>query len=105
MSVTNHVAPLLFAASARRVRPALCSVPCCRATAIMESAVAEDEKKPFDAELAVEDDTQPDPDETLTMPVGNGFGVWIVKARPPRALPRRAPRLTPAARVRRSRNT
>lgn len=39
----------------------------------------EDEKKPFDAEVAaIEDDTQPDPDEIMTMD-GAGGRVWIVK--------------------------
>lgn len=39
---------------------------------------AEDEKKPFDAEGANEDETQPDPDEPLMMESGNGR-VWLVK--------------------------
>jgi transcription initiation factor TFIIF subunit beta len=43
----------------------------------MEEAV-EDEKKPFDAEAGVEDDSQPDPDEQLMLDQGNGR-VWLVK--------------------------
>ncbi|KAF4615823.1 hypothetical protein D9613_012434 [Agrocybe pediades] len=38
----------------------------------------EDEKKPFDAEVAQEDDSQPDPDESLMLDQGNGR-VWLVK--------------------------
>ncbi len=39
----------------------------------------EDEKKPFDAEQGGnEEETQPDPDESLVMESGNGR-VWLVK--------------------------
>ncbi|KAF8168765.1 transcription initiation factor IIF, beta subunit [Pholiota molesta] len=38
----------------------------------------EDEKKPFDAETAPEDDAQPDPDEQLMLDQGNGR-IWLVK--------------------------
>ncbi|PSS32062.1 hypothetical protein PHLCEN_2v2169 [Hermanssonia centrifuga] len=45
----------------------------------MEDAVMEDEKKPFDAEQGGnEEETQPDPDESLVMESGNGR-VWLVK--------------------------
>lgn len=45
----------------------------------MEDVAMEDEKKPFDAEHAGnEDDTQPDPDEELIMQANNGR-VWLVK--------------------------
>ncbi|KAF8621292.1 hypothetical protein AX15_007890 [Amanita polypyramis BW_CC] len=41
--------------------------------------VEDDEKKPFDAELAAhDDDSQPDPDEHLMLDQGNGR-VWLVK--------------------------
>lgn len=43
-------------------------------------APMEDEKKPFDAEAGHEDDSQPDPDETLMLDQGNGR-VWLVKVR------------------------
>jgi hypothetical protein len=45
----------------------------------MDEAV-EDEKKPFDAEVGAEDDSQPDPDEQLMLDQGNGR-VWLVKVR------------------------
>ena len=38
----------------------------------------EDEKKPFDAETAQDDDAQPDPDEQLMLDQGNGR-IWLVK--------------------------
>ena len=38
----------------------------------------EDEKKPFDAETAQDDDAQPDPDEQLMLDQGNGR-MWLVK--------------------------
>ncbi|KAF8972344.1 transcription initiation factor IIF, beta subunit [Flammula alnicola] len=38
----------------------------------------EDEKKPFDAETAQDDDAQPDPEEHLMLDQGNGR-VWLVK--------------------------
>lgn len=45
----------------------------------MEDSQLEDEKKPFDAEHAQnEEETQPDPDESLMMDAGNGR-VWLVK--------------------------
>ena len=48
----------------------------------MDDVAADDEKKPFDAELAGhEDDVQPDPDESLIMESGNGR-VWLVKVLP-----------------------
>ncbi|KAF7972440.1 hypothetical protein HWV62_18018 [Athelia sp. TMB] len=40
--------------------------------------VAEDEKKPFEAEGPAEDETLPDPDEELMLDSGNGR-VWLVK--------------------------
>ncbi|KAH9481083.1 Transcription initiation factor IIF subunit beta [Psilocybe cubensis] len=43
----------------------------------MDGAI-EDEKKPFDAETAQDDDAQPDPDEHLMLNQGSG-AVWIVK--------------------------
>ena len=45
----------------------------------MEDTVMDDEKKPFDAENAAnDDDTQPDPEEELIMQANNGR-VWMVK--------------------------
>ena len=45
----------------------------------MDDAMMEDEKKPFDAEIAGnEDETQPDPDEAVMMEAGYGR-VWLVK--------------------------
>ena len=45
----------------------------------MEDAAADDEKKPFDAEVAAnEEESQPDLDESLLMEQGNGR-VWLVK--------------------------
>ncbi|KIJ60352.1 hypothetical protein HYDPIDRAFT_117254 [Hydnomerulius pinastri MD-312] len=44
----------------------------------MDDAAVEDEKKPFDAEGAQEEETQPDPDEELMLDKGNGR-VWLVK--------------------------
>ncbi|THH16875.1 hypothetical protein EW146_g3847 [Bondarzewia mesenterica] len=45
----------------------------------MDDIVQEDEKKPFDAELAGhEEETQPDPDEHIMLETGNGR-VWVVK--------------------------
>ena len=45
----------------------------------MDDVGVEDEKKPFDAEVAgQEEETQPDPDESLMMESGNGR-VWLVK--------------------------
>ena len=38
----------------------------------------DDDKKPFDAELAQEEDSLPDPDEQLMLDQGNGR-VWLVK--------------------------
>lgn len=38
----------------------------------------DDEKKPFDAETANDDDAQPDPDEHLMLDQGSGR-VWLVK--------------------------
>ncbi|KAF8958334.1 transcription initiation factor IIF, beta subunit-domain-containing protein [Flammula alnicola] len=39
----------------------------------------EDEKKPFDAETAQDDDAQPDPDEHLIIMLGQGNGrVWLI---------------------------
>jgi len=38
----------------------------------------DDEKKPFDAETANDDDAQPDPDEHLMLDQGNGR-VWLIK--------------------------
>jgi hypothetical protein len=38
----------------------------------------DDEKKPFDAENANDDDAQPDPDEHLMLDQGSGR-VWLVK--------------------------
>lgn len=42
--------------------------------------VIDDEKKPFDAEVAQDEDSQPDPDEHLMLDQGNGR-VWLVKVR------------------------
>jgi len=42
--------------------------------------IVEDDKKPFDAETAQDDDAQPDPDEHLMLDQGNGR-VWLVKVR------------------------
>lgn len=48
----------------------------------MDEVMLEDEKKPFDAELAQnEEDSQPDPEEHLAMDQGQGR-VWLVKVRP-----------------------
>lgn len=45
----------------------------------MDDAAVEDETKPFDAENAPHDeDSQPDPNESLMMDAGNGR-VWLVK--------------------------
>ena len=45
----------------------------------MDDVAVEDEKKPFDAETGANDeDSQPDPDESLLMESGNGR-VWLVK--------------------------
>lgn len=45
----------------------------------MEDGATEYDKKPFDAELGGhEEETQPDPDESLLMESGNGR-VWLVK--------------------------
>lgn len=38
----------------------------------------EDDKKPFDAETAQDEDAQPDPDEQLMLDQGNGR-MWLVK--------------------------
>ncbi|KAI0052342.1 hypothetical protein FA95DRAFT_1483907 [Auriscalpium vulgare] len=43
-----------------------------------EDVVLDDEKKPFDALTANDDDTQPDPDEQIMLESGNGR-VWQVK--------------------------
>lgn len=40
--------------------------------------IIDDEKKPFDAETANDDDAQPDPDEHLMLDQGNGR-VWLIK--------------------------
>ncbi|KAF8626926.1 hypothetical protein AX17_006427 [Amanita inopinata Kibby_2008] len=40
--------------------------------------IEEEEKKPFDAELGHDEDSQPDPDEHLMLDQGNGR-VWLVK--------------------------
>ena len=49
----------------------------------MDEPAVEDEKKPFDAEHAGnDDDVQPDPDENLMMESGNGR-VWLVKVYEP----------------------
>lgn len=40
----------------------------------------EEEKKPFDAETAQDEDAQPDPDEHLMLDQGNGR-IWLVKVR------------------------
>ena len=37
-----------------------------------------EEKKPFDAEVGHDEDSQPDPDEQLMLDQGNGR-VWLVK--------------------------
>lgn len=44
----------------------------------MDETSVEDEKKPFEAEGAVEEETMPDPDEELLLDSGNGR-VWLVK--------------------------
>ena len=44
----------------------------------MDEFPVEDEKKPFDAELQNDEDTQPDPDEELMLDKGSGR-VWLVK--------------------------
>ena len=45
----------------------------------MEDVAMDDDKKQFDAELGgQDDDSQPDPDESLIMESGNGR-VWLVK--------------------------
>ncbi|KAJ7592678.1 transcription initiation factor IIF, beta subunit-domain-containing protein [Mycena floridula] len=44
----------------------------------MDDPAREDEKKPFDAEVGPDDDSQPDPDEQLMLDQGNGR-VWLVK--------------------------
>lgn len=41
-------------------------------------APIDDEKKPFDAETANDDDSQPDPEEHLMLDQGSGR-VWLVK--------------------------
>lgn len=47
----------------------------------MDEVNIEDEKKPFDAEGAAnEEETMPDPDEQLMLHQGNGR-VWLVKVR------------------------
>lgn len=43
-------------------------------------AVVDDEKKSFDAEMAQDDDSQPDPEEHLMLDQGNGR-IWLVKVR------------------------
>jgi transcription initiation factor TFIIF subunit beta len=48
----------------------------------MDDITAEDEKKPFDALGAHnDDDSQPDPDEHIMLESGHGR-VWLVKACP-----------------------
>ena len=42
--------------------------------------VVDDEKKPFEAETAQDDDSQPDPEEHLMLDQGNGR-IWLVKVR------------------------
>ena len=42
--------------------------------------VVDDEKKSFDAELAQDEDSQPDPEEHLMLDQGNGR-IWLVKVR------------------------
>ena len=49
----------------------------------MDDIALDDEKKPFDAETAQEEESQPDPDESLMMESGNGR-VWVVKVSPSR---------------------
>ena len=46
----------------------------------MDDAVVDDEKKSFDAEIAQDDDSQPDPEEHLMLDQGNGR-IWLVKVR------------------------
>ena len=41
-------------------------------------AVVDDDKKPFDAETAQDEDSQPDPEEHLLLDQGNGR-IWLVK--------------------------
>jgi transcription initiation factor TFIIF subunit beta len=45
---------------------------------MMDEHALEDENKPFDAEVAQEEDGLPDPDEKLMLDQGNGR-VWLVK--------------------------
>jgi len=44
----------------------------------MDELTVEDEKKPFEAEVPNDEETQPDPDEELMLDKGNGR-VWLVK--------------------------
>ncbi|KAF8878292.1 transcription initiation factor IIF, beta subunit [Infundibulicybe gibba] len=44
----------------------------------MDDSAIDDDKKPFDAEGGVDEDSQPDPDEHLMLDQGNGR-VWLVK--------------------------
>jgi hypothetical protein len=46
----------------------------------MDDAVVDDDKKSFDAEIAQDDDSQPDPEEHLMLDQGNGR-IWLVKVR------------------------
>ena len=46
-----------------------------------DPAAADDEKKPFDALGAQDDDLQPDPDEHIMLESGHGR-VWLVKVFP-----------------------
>ena len=45
----------------------------------MDAAV-DDDKKSFDAEVAQDEDSQPDPEEHLMLDQGNGR-IWLVKVR------------------------
>jgi transcription initiation factor TFIIF subunit beta len=47
----------------------------------MDEPLVDDDKKPFEAEGPVEEETMPDPDEQLMLHQGNGR-VWLVKVRP-----------------------
>jgi hypothetical protein len=55
-----------------------CHIDCLSRIPLLMDAVVDDEKKSFDAEIAQDDDSQPDPEEHLMLDQGNGR-IWLVK--------------------------
>jgi hypothetical protein len=70
----------LFWAETKPTKQQLFSRPglLCHTTVNLMDAVVDDDKKPFDAEIAQDDDSQPDPEEHLMLDQGNGR-IWLVK--------------------------